>query len=146
MIGNRAALAALAMFVVAALALSAAGHAAIPRTEIFSQDPAGSRSKPSALFYGGYPFVLGVTYTATGLRWQSWGRAVARSNGRLRVCPNMGTCRRYSIKVAASGLVKNAEGTGKRLYSYVSFTRPGRSRPLVKLCIYAEACRPGPVR
>jgi len=32
-----------------------------------------------------------------------------------------------------------------RLYSYVSFTRIGRSRPLVKICVYAEACRLGPV-
>lgn len=114
-------------------------------TTVASQHPAGSRSKPSSLGYTGDPFVVGVTYTATGLRWRDWGTAVARARGRLKVCPNMSACRRYRIKVAVSGLVKNAEGTGSRLYSYVSFTPIGRSRPLVKICLYAEACKLGPV-
>ena len=97
------------------------------------------------MFYGGYPYVLGVTYQATRLRWRGWGGAIARSNGRLKVCPNMASCKRHRVKVVASGLVRNAEGTGRRLYSYVSFTRVGSRRALLKLCLYAEACRLGPV-
>ena len=142
------ALAAIAMstaLLMAMLVASPTGAKTAGETTIFAQHPDGPRSKPSSLFYVGYPFVLGVTYAATGLRWRNWGEAVARSSGRLKVCPNMSTCRRYRIKVAVSGLVKNAEGTGLRLYSYVSFTRIGRSRPLVKICVYGEACRLGPV-
>ena len=48
--------------------------------------------------------------------------------------------------VAASGLIRRAQGTDNNIYAYVSFTRRGRSRPLLKLCVYGEACRVGPVR
>jgi len=115
------------------------------RTLITSK--AGSRSKPSTLYYGGADFRLpGVSYVAKGLHWRGWGRSRARAAGRLRVCPNMAPCRRFRVKVVASGLARRAEGTPDNIYSYVSFTHRGRNRPLLKLCLYAEACRIGPVK
>jgi hypothetical protein len=117
-----------------------------PRGKTLISSKIGSRAKPSTLYYGGADFRLpGINYVAKGLRWRGWGRGRARARGQIRVCPNMRSCRRFPVKVLASGLARRAEGTSNNVYSYVRFTRRGRSRPLLKLCVYAEACRIGPV-
>lgn len=115
--------------------------------KVFTQGPdPGFKSKPSRLYYGSPPFLVGVRYEATRLRWRGWGRAKTRANGRLEICPNMSPCTRLRTKVVASGLVRNAEGAGYDLYSYVSFRRRGTDSVLLKLCVYGEVCRPGPVK
>lgn len=113
------------------------------RTLIYTYD--GFLAKPSTLEYGGADFGLpGVSYTASALQWRGWGRTSSRAAGRLKVCPNMAPCRRFRVNVVASGLVVRGEGTPDNNYTYVSFTRQGRNRPYVKLCVYAEACELGP--
>ncbi len=125
----------------------AAGPVSVAAGKTLVGTSKGSVSKPSTLYYAGADFRLpGLSYTAVGLRWRDWGRRVARATGRLRVCASMAPCRRYRVKVVAGGLVRRAEGTPTNVYSRVSFTPRSRRRPLVKLCVYAEACRLGTVR
>jgi hypothetical protein len=136
----------LAAFAVCAmLAASAADSGAAGKTVIYASKGGGSR--PAMLLYAGADWRLpGVGYQATGLRWRDWGRSTARATGRLETCPNMAPCSRYRVKVVASRLARRAEGTTTNVYARLSFTRIGRTRALLKLCTYAEACRLGPVR
>jgi len=129
-----------------AITLASAPADARAKTQIFTQGPPdGFRSKPSTLDYVSQPFAVGVTYRATRLKWRAWGQARARATGRLRTCPNMTPCNSYQVDVVASGLVRHAEGTPDNVYAYVSFRRRGtNSARVLKLCVYAESCRPGP--
>ncbi len=134
----------LATLLVCGCAFAAGAADAHARTLILTSS--GAYSKPSTLSYGGADWGLpGVRYFASNLSWRNWGGGIARTAGRFRVCPNMGTCERFSVRIATSGFSPRAEGTPDNLYSYVSFTRVGRSRPFLKLCVYAEACRLGPI-
>lgn len=104
------------------------------------------RDEPSRVGYPGgprFPELLGTTLTISSISWQDWGAGRSRGRGRADLCPNMADCQRSGVKLVASRLARQAEGSNVNIYARlrIRFLKDlSAADRTVTLCVYAEVC------